>query len=195
MPQRHDNAGAVCNSGMGILFLCISFFAIYVISLRGVLIFFMHDAWFMMHDAWYTMHNTWWMFSRLCLEMSSFLHTYACAMPPTFLPSHEILFPVETAEGRSPSMVVFRKRSSSVKDRLWSKVVFHKRSCSVNGRLYFIQSNVILFLKSNLIQFNLIKYQVWHGSAQPFIFFLFELVNLNDLDYLSLRAGPRQWPQ
>ena len=38
-------------------------------------------------------------------------------------------------------------------------------------------------------------YQVWHSSAQPFIFFLFELVDLNDLHYLSLRAGPRQWPQ
>ena len=38
MPQRRDNAGAVCNSGMSMLFLCISFF--YIISLRGVLIFF-----------------------------------------------------------------------------------------------------------------------------------------------------------
>ena len=26
-------------------------------------------------------------------------------------------------------------------------------------------------------------------------FFFFELVDLNDLHYLSLRAGPRQWPQ
>ena len=25
MPQRRDNAGAVCNSGMGMLFLCIYF--------------------------------------------------------------------------------------------------------------------------------------------------------------------------
>ena len=31
MPQRRDNAGAVCNSGMGMLFLCIYLF--YLISL------------------------------------------------------------------------------------------------------------------------------------------------------------------
>ena len=30
MPQRRDNAGAVCNSGMGMLFLCIYF--LYIIS-------------------------------------------------------------------------------------------------------------------------------------------------------------------
>ena len=36
---------------------------------------------------------------------------------------------------------------------------------------------------------------MWHSSGQPFIFFPFELVDLNDLHYLSLRAGPRQWPQ
>ena len=36
---------------------------------------------------------------------------------------------------------------------------------------------------------------MWHSSAQPFIFFLFELVHLNDLHYLSFRAGPPQWPQ
>ena len=51
-------------------------------------------AWYMMHDAWYTMHITWWMLSRLCLEISTFLHTCTCMMPRTFLPSHEILFPV-----------------------------------------------------------------------------------------------------
>ena len=38
MPQRRDNAGAVCNSGMGMLFLCIYFF--YIISLRGGVEFF-----------------------------------------------------------------------------------------------------------------------------------------------------------
>ena len=43
MPQRRDNAGAVCNSGMGMLFLCVYVF--YIISLRGCWIFFMHDAW------------------------------------------------------------------------------------------------------------------------------------------------------
>ena len=45
MPQRRDNAGAVCNSGMGMLFLCIYVF--YIISLRGVMNFFsciIHDA-------------------------------------------------------------------------------------------------------------------------------------------------------
>ena len=36
---------------------------------------------------------------------------------------------------------------------------------------------------------------MWHSSDQPFIFFLFELVHLNDLHYLSFRAGPPQWPQ
>ena len=43
MPQRRDNAGAVCNSGMGILFLCISFFLHYFFE-GGVDFFFMHDA-------------------------------------------------------------------------------------------------------------------------------------------------------
>ena len=38
MPQRRDNAGAVCNSGMGMLFLCIYLF--YIISLRGGVEFF-----------------------------------------------------------------------------------------------------------------------------------------------------------
>ena len=36
---------------------------------------------------------------------------------------------------------------------------------------------------------------MWHSSAQPFIFFPFELVDLNDLHYLSLLAGPPQLPQ
>ena len=53
IPQRQDNAGAVCNSGMGMLFLCIYVF--YIISLRGVMNFFfscmIHHAWYMMHDA------------------------------------------------------------------------------------------------------------------------------------------------
>ena len=40
MPQRRDNAGAVCNSDMGMLFLCIYVF--YIISLRGVMNFFFH---------------------------------------------------------------------------------------------------------------------------------------------------------
>ena len=40
MPQRRDNAGAVCNSGMGMLFLCI--YGFYIISLRGVMNFFFH---------------------------------------------------------------------------------------------------------------------------------------------------------
>ena len=56
MPQRRDNAGAVCNSGMGMLFLCIYVF--YIISLRGVMnFFFMHNTWCMMHDAWCMMHD------------------------------------------------------------------------------------------------------------------------------------------
>ena len=56
MPQRRDNAGAVCNSGMGMLFLCIYVF--YIISLRGMMnFFFMHNTWCMMHDAWFTMHD------------------------------------------------------------------------------------------------------------------------------------------
>ena len=97
-------------------------------------------------------------------------------------------------KGRLPSKVILRQRSSFVKGLLRSKVVFHQSSSSVKGHLYFIPSNLISFFKSNSIQFNLM-YQVWHSSAQPFIFFLFELVDLNDLHYLSLRAGPRQWPQ
>ena len=36
--------------------------------------------------------------SRLCLKMLSFLHTRTCVMPRTFLPSREILFPVQTAD-------------------------------------------------------------------------------------------------
>ena len=30
MPQRRDNAGAVCNSGMGMLFLCIYVFTLFL---------------------------------------------------------------------------------------------------------------------------------------------------------------------
>ena len=55
MPQRRDNAGAVSNSGMGMLFLCIYLF--YIISLRGVLNFFMHDAWCIMQDARCIIHD------------------------------------------------------------------------------------------------------------------------------------------
>ena len=46
-----------------------------------------------MHDAWCPIYNSWWVFSRLCLKMSSFLHTCACIMPRTFIPSRWILFP------------------------------------------------------------------------------------------------------
>ena len=71
MPQRRDNAGTVSNScmGMGMLFLCIYLF--YIISLRGVLIFFvdawclMHDAWCMIHDALCMVHDAWCMMHRV----------------------------------------------------------------------------------------------------------------------------------
>ena len=36
---------------------------------------------------------------------------------------------------------------------------------------------------------------MWHSSGQPFSFFPFELVDLNDLHYMSLWAGPPQLPQ
>ena len=57
--------------------------------------FFEGGCWFFsctMHESWCTMHNTWWMHSRLCLKMLSFLHTWACVMPRTFLPSRPIRF-------------------------------------------------------------------------------------------------------
>ena len=43
MLQRRDNAGAVCNSGMGMLFLCIYFFLHYFFE-GGVEFFLMQDA-------------------------------------------------------------------------------------------------------------------------------------------------------
>ena len=41
------------------------------------------------------------MLGRLCLDMSSFLHTCACVKPRIFLLSHEILFPALTADRNS----------------------------------------------------------------------------------------------
>ena len=47
MPQRRDNAGAVCNSGMCMLFSCIESF-----TLGGdFFIYTMHDAPFKIHDG------------------------------------------------------------------------------------------------------------------------------------------------
>ena len=76
---RRDNAGAVCNSGMGILFLCSYFF--YIISLRGDVEFFlcmMHDAWCMMHDSWCMIHDAW------CM-----MHDAWCMMHDAWCMMHE----------------------------------------------------------------------------------------------------------
>ena len=102
---------------------------------------------------------------------------------------------------RLPSKVVFRQRSSSVKGRLSSKVFFGQRSSSIKVRLpwkvVFILFNLIWFHFLNLIQLSLNWCSTKCGTAQVSLlfFFLFELVDHNDLHYLSLRAGPRQWLQ
>ena len=56
-------------------------------------LFFEGGEFLFIYDAWCTIHNTWWILSRLCLDMSSFLHTCACVRLRTFLLSREILFP------------------------------------------------------------------------------------------------------
>ena len=63
---RRDNAGAVCNSGMGMLFLFNLIF--YMIFFKeGGFIFFINDAWWMMHDAWCIMHDAWCKIHNGCL--------------------------------------------------------------------------------------------------------------------------------
>ena len=93
-------------------------------------------------------------FSRLCLKMSSFLHTFTWVMPRTFLPSREILFPVYAADRISSlesvlmwlsrwgveiffsgNILLSYQRLSSIEGRLPSKFLFCRRSSSVEGRL------------------------------------------------------------
>ena len=110
-------------------------------------------------STWCTMPNTWFMLSPLCLQMSSFLHTCACMMPRTFLPSREILFPVYTADRISglESVVLWLSRWRVVKKgrllskgvfcqgHLPSRVVFCQRSSSVKGCLL---SKVVFRIRS-----------------------------------------------
>ena len=91
-----------------------------------------------------------------------------------------------SVKGRLRSMIVFHQRLPSVKGRLPSKVVLRQRSSSIKGRL----PSKAVFRQFNLIWLS----RVWQSSAQPSIICIFELVNLNNLHYLSLQAGPPQWP-
>ena len=98
---KRDNAGAVCNSRLGMLFFK------YLICLHysfkdeggGLKTFF--DIWCIMHDAWCRINSsecssspTFTMVYSSLPKKSFFLHMCACMMPHTFLPSCQILFPV-----------------------------------------------------------------------------------------------------
>ena len=123
-----------------------------------------------------------------------------------------------SVRARLPSKVIFRQKSSSVNGHLLSKVVFHQRSSSIKGRL---PSKVVFCQKSSSVKghiplkivilfwvifiFGFYCYGIAHLSLSLFvssswsttmtsIIFLFELVNLNDLNevWRSSATSPKK---
>ena len=81
-------------------------------------------------------------------------------------------------KGCLPSKVVFHERSSSVKGCLLSKVIFHRRSSSSFGSFSFLAFST----ESGIAQLSLLLfvYSSWSTSMTSIIF-VFDLFHLNDL--------------